>query len=186
MQTFPTEHALPVQRGSELVKANRSDASGTIDRVYLEEHKALCAAGIYPARRRFLRLLVLPTGVVYDICRVTPQVGIGRKPCQLWRARLGSNQQPLPSEGSTLSIELRALRLNTKAPRPGGRSAERDREDTRFHATRPPHAPARLLPRQVSPPEKRLFPPQLRVNAAGSIPARVWPPRKPSVYNRRV
>lgn len=24
-----------------------------------------------------------------------------------WRARLGSNQQPLPSEGSTLSIELR-------------------------------------------------------------------------------
>lgn len=26
-----------------------------------------------------------------------------------WRARLGSNQQPLPSEGSTLSIELRAL-----------------------------------------------------------------------------
>ncbi|SOY52716.1 conserved hypothetical protein [Cupriavidus taiwanensis] len=27
-----------------------------------------------------------------------------------WRARLGSNQQPLPSEGSTLSIELRAHR----------------------------------------------------------------------------
>jgi hypothetical protein len=27
---------------------------------------------------------------------------------QDWRARLGSNQQPLPSEGSTLSIELRA------------------------------------------------------------------------------
>ena len=27
-----------------------------------------------------------------------------------WRARLGSNQQPLPSEGSTLSIELRAQR----------------------------------------------------------------------------
>ena len=26
-----------------------------------------------------------------------------------WCARLGSNQQPLPSEGSTLSIELRAL-----------------------------------------------------------------------------
>ena len=26
----------------------------------------------------------------------------------VWRARLGSNQQPLPSEGSTLSIELRA------------------------------------------------------------------------------
>src|SRR3979490_2623258 len=25
-----------------------------------------------------------------------------------WCARLGSNQQPLPSEGSTLSIELRA------------------------------------------------------------------------------
>jgi len=25
----------------------------------------------------------------------------------VWRARLGSNQQPLPSEGSTLSIELR-------------------------------------------------------------------------------
>jgi site-specific DNA recombinase len=32
-----------------------------------------------------------------------------------WCARLGSNQQPLPSEGSTLSIELRAR--NTKAPR---------------------------------------------------------------------
>src|SRR3990167_8965280 len=28
-----------------------------------------------------------------------------------WRARLGSNQQPLPSEGSTLSIELRAQRF---------------------------------------------------------------------------
>jgi hypothetical protein len=27
---------------------------------------------------------------------------------EFWRARLGSNQQPLPSEGSTLSIELRA------------------------------------------------------------------------------
>lgn len=27
---------------------------------------------------------------------------------KFWRARLGSNQQPLPSEGSTLSIELRA------------------------------------------------------------------------------
>lgn len=26
-----------------------------------------------------------------------------------WRARRGSNPQPLPSEGSTLSIELRAL-----------------------------------------------------------------------------
>ena|GEM_PF-4188558 len=33
----------------------------------------------------------------------------GENPCQIWRARLGSNQQPLPSEGSTLSIELRAL-----------------------------------------------------------------------------
>jgi hypothetical protein len=29
-------------------------------------------------------------------------------PRREWRARLGSNQQPLPSEGSTLSIELRA------------------------------------------------------------------------------
>ncbi len=28
-----------------------------------------------------------------------------------WCARLGSNQQPLPSEGSTLSIELRAHRV---------------------------------------------------------------------------
>lgn len=28
-----------------------------------------------------------------------------------WCARLGSNQQPLPSEGSTLSIELRTRRL---------------------------------------------------------------------------
>jgi hypothetical protein len=27
-----------------------------------------------------------------------------------WCARLGSNQQPLPSEGSTLSIELRTQR----------------------------------------------------------------------------
>ncbi|ACD18262.1 TniQ family protein [Paraburkholderia phytofirmans] len=51
-KTFPTEHALLVQRGSELVKATRSDASGTLERVYLEEHKALYAAGIYPARRR--------------------------------------------------------------------------------------------------------------------------------------
>ena len=31
---------------------------------------------------------------------------------RMWRARLGSNQQPLPSEGSTLSIELRALGAN--------------------------------------------------------------------------
>ena len=34
-----------------------------------------------------------------------------------WRARLGSNQQPLPSEGSTLSIELRTRAVNsTSAP----------------------------------------------------------------------
>lgn len=32
--------------------------------------------------------------------------GVGLDRCS-WRARLGSNQQPLPSEGSTLSIELR-------------------------------------------------------------------------------
>ena len=32
-----------------------------------------------------------------------------------WRARLGSNQQPLPSEGSTLSIELRAQHLHSSS-----------------------------------------------------------------------
>lgn len=53
-KTFPTEHALLVQRGSELVKAIQNDASGTFDRAYLEEHKALCEARIYPARRRVL------------------------------------------------------------------------------------------------------------------------------------
>jgi hypothetical protein len=31
--------------------------------------------------------------------------------------------------------------LNTKAPRPGGRSAERDREHNWFRAARPPHLP---------------------------------------------
>lgn len=34
---------------------------------------------------------------------------------QIWCARLGSNQQPLPSEGSTLSIELRALQHESAA-----------------------------------------------------------------------
>ena len=32
--------------------------------------------------------------------------------CNPWCARLGSNQQPLPSEGSTLSIELRTQRFS--------------------------------------------------------------------------
>jgi Phage integrase family len=59
-----------------------------------------------------------------------------------WCARLGSNQQPLPSEGSTLSIELRALQLKsaTKA------ALKRDREDTRFPAPRPPSGLARPVP----------------------------------------
>jgi hypothetical protein len=51
-KTFPNEHAFLVQHGGELVKAIRSEASETFDQVYLEEHKALCDAGIYPARRR--------------------------------------------------------------------------------------------------------------------------------------
>ncbi len=51
-KTFPDEHALLVQHGSELVKAIRSEASETFDQVYLAEHNALCDAGIYPARRR--------------------------------------------------------------------------------------------------------------------------------------
>ncbi len=36
-----------------------------------------------------------------------------------WCARLGSNQQPLPSEGSTLSIELRTQRADCRR---GGRA----------------------------------------------------------------
>ncbi|MFP3740546.1 hypothetical protein, partial [Burkholderia sp. SIMBA_019] len=39
--TFPNEHALLVQRGSDLAKAIRGEASETFDQVYLDEHKAL-------------------------------------------------------------------------------------------------------------------------------------------------
>jgi hypothetical protein len=52
-----------------------------------------------------------------------------------WRARLGSNQQPLPSEGSTLSIELRAHRRKALPRRTHRKAAARPmriREDTGF------------------------------------------------------
>src|SRR5579864_8859592 len=51
-----------------------------------------------------------------------------------WRARLGSNQQPLPSEGSTLSIELRAHSAKSAA-KSNKAAPKRDREDTRFPVT---------------------------------------------------
>lgn len=61
-----------------------------------------------------------------------------------WRARLGSNQQPLPSEGSTLSIELRAHAAKIRQKRckitrlMRNAAPKRDRENTRFRAVRPP------------------------------------------------
>ncbi|MDR6202134.1 TniQ family protein [Paraburkholderia graminis] len=51
---FPSEHALLVQSGKELVKSRRKEATVTFDQVYLNEHIALCRAGVYPARRRVL------------------------------------------------------------------------------------------------------------------------------------
>jgi hypothetical protein len=51
---FPGEQALLVQSGRELVKARRKEAMVTFDQVYLNEHIALCSAGVYPARRRVL------------------------------------------------------------------------------------------------------------------------------------
>ena len=51
---FPGEQALLVQGGRELVKARRKEATVTFDQVYLNEHIALCSAGVYPARRRVL------------------------------------------------------------------------------------------------------------------------------------
>ena len=48
-------------------------------------------------------------GWLQDVARRAGAKHLRRK-ASVWRARLGSNQQPLPSEGSTLSIELRAQR----------------------------------------------------------------------------
>ena len=50
----------------------------------------------------------------------------------LWRAWLGSNQQPLPSEGSTLSIELQARSGNLNRSRP--RSSPETRRGQAFLA----------------------------------------------------
>ncbi|MGT2469325.1 TniQ family protein [Paraburkholderia terrae] len=50
-ENFPGEQALLVQSGRELVKARRKEAMVAFDQVYLSEHRALCDAGVYPARR---------------------------------------------------------------------------------------------------------------------------------------
>lgn len=53
-ENFPREQALLVQSGRELVKSGRKEAMDVFDQIYLSEHKALCDAGIYPARRRVI------------------------------------------------------------------------------------------------------------------------------------
>jgi hypothetical protein len=93
-----------------------------------------------------------------------------------WRARLGSNQQPLPSEGSTLSIELRALQHESAATRTDA-TPKRDRKDTRFQPHRPPGGPQGGIPSNA-----------LHLNDAGkrllntSPSPSPWP--KACVYNR--
>jgi hypothetical protein len=94
----------------------------------------------------------------------------------LWCARLGSNQQPLPSEGSTLSIELRALQHESAATRMDA-TPKRDRKDTRFQPYRPPdglNGGTRRLPADPRDAGKRLL---------NSSP-RPSPPSKSCVYNR--
>jgi hypothetical protein len=65
---------------------------------------------------------------------------------EFWCARLGSNQQPLPSEGSTLSIELRA-HFTKSAAKSTEAAPKRDREHTRFRVTRPPRRPRKPVRR---------------------------------------
>src|SRR5260370_29520417 len=73
-----------------------------------------------------------------------------------WCARLGSNQQPLPSEGSTLSIELRARMSGGTAfhiQNNGCRAAASPKQylfsaDSSTARTRPPDNQALELPRQ--------------------------------------
>src|SRR5580658_7603422 len=81
---------------------------------------------------------------------------IRENPCQDWCARLGSNQQPLPSEGSTLSIELRARMTEGTAfhiQNNGGRAAASPKQylfsaDPSTARTRPTDIPTPKHPRQ--------------------------------------
>ena len=129
-----------------------------------------------------------------------------------WCARLGSNQQPLPSEGSTLSIELRALRRShclracaslqnraTSVEKHACR-ANRVREDTRFRAIRPSDglvrgrhaslarkAPASCNPHATRTQPTRKAPSAMPRDAGKRAPPHARsraPPVKRSVYNR--
>jgi hypothetical protein len=93
-----------------------------------------------------------------------------------WCARLGSNQQPLPSEGSTLSIELRALQRESATKS----ALKRDREDTRFPATRPPTALERPRQHLRQPPTASADPGKRPLKTL----SRRSPPPKLCVYNR--
>ena len=84
--------------------------------------------------------LIGPHAALAYSCIASTNAERGRNPYWTWRARLGSNQQPLPSEGSTLSIELRAHigteRTEREAPQDSAFGRKRPSQTRERHGTR--------------------------------------------------
>lgn len=122
-----------------------------VSREHIEEFLSIARTELgdpdNPLARQYLRALVTEIRVDAACCRIrgnraqlasamshwSNMPGEVPSDASDWRARLGSNQQPLPSEGSTLSIELRA-RVGTE------RTERRAPQNSVFAAVRPSHS----------------------------------------------
>jgi hypothetical protein len=126
---------------------------------------------------------LMPKGLVWRAGGVSATSTV----LSIWRARLGSNQQPLPSEGSTLSIELRAHHHKLRRIFAKARQPERPRR----HRERPQGYPVSAEPSTGRPPTPIPATSTQRPTVLTDAGKRLLntvrapsPPPKPCVYNR--